>query len=566
MKKLYTLLMGGLLFGGVAVAQPYSVTFQVDMTGQTVDPAGPHVAGNFQGAAGNPGGDWQPGDNGLTLVSGSIYSTTVMIPAGTYEFKFLNGNAWGTDEAPPAVSGINPGGGNYNRFISVASDTTLPAIVFGQAAPAGMVAWRQMLDMNMQTPNTLGVRVAGNFQAAAGYPADWTPSSTELFDVNNDGVYQGIFYVPAGTYAYKYINGNDWPDNESVPSACEVGGNREIVLAGDTTAGPLCFGMCTACPSAPLPQYSMTVKVDLNASCLYDAAAGDSIDLAGTFNGWGGTRIWALDGNNDGIYEATIMADSGEVRFKARIIKPGSDNWEGGGDKIIQLSGDSVLDVRCFGSDAYGVCAPKPANGPVTFRVDMSNEVLQSGGVFIMGDFTVPNWQDGALQLSPLPTNPAIYEVTIPDFCPGSAQYKFVNGTPNAAGTVEETYDFSADNCGVANGSFPDNRVATRTDDQLHVYQHIFDSCTELTISTQEFEKESFQVKPNPFTNNTVVVLPTEGRYDVVMIDVTGRIVRNFSGVNGEVSIERGNLNAGMYFLNVVNEAGNVNSSKVLIQ
>ena len=145
-------------------------------------------------------------------------------------------------------------------------------------------------------------------------------------------------------------------------------------------------------------------------------------------------------------------------------------------------------------------------------------------------------------------------------------QYKFVNGTPNAAGTVEETYDFSVDNCGVVNGSFPDNRVATRIDDQLHVYQHVFNTCTELTVSTNEFEKESFQVKPNPFTNNTTVVLPTEGRFDVIMIDVTGRIVRNFNNVNGEVSIERGNLNAGMYFLNVVNEAGNVNSSKVLIQ
>ena len=68
MKKLYTFLLAGLLFGGSAIAQPYNVTFQVDMTGQTVDPNGPHIAGNFQAAAGFPG-DWDPAATSLTLVS-----------------------------------------------------------------------------------------------------------------------------------------------------------------------------------------------------------------------------------------------------------------------------------------------------------------------------------------------------------------------------------------------------------------------------------------------------------------------------------------------------------------
>lgn len=565
MKKLYTFLMAGLLFGGVAIAQPYNVTFQVDMTGQTVDPAGPHIAGNFQAAAGFPG-DWDPAATTLTLVSGTIYNVTVQLPAGNYEFKYINGNAWGSDEAPPAVAGIQPSNGNYNRFVSVVSDTTLPAVVYGAAAPVGMVAWRQMVDMNMQTPSTNGIHVAGNFQAAAGWPADWQPGDTQLHDVLGDGVYQGIFYVPAGTYQYKYINGDQWSDNESVPSACEVGGNREIVLTGDTVGGPLCFGMCTACPTAPIPSYNMTIQVDLSASCLLDIAAGDSVDVAGTFNGWGGTRVWALDPDGDMVYEATVAADSGEVKYKARIIKTGSDNWEGGGDKIVQLSGDSVLDVRCFGSDTYGACAPKPANGPVTFRVDMSNEVLQSGGVWIMGDFTTPNWQDGALQMTPLPTNPAVYEVALTDFCPGSAQYKFINGTPNATGTVEEDYDFAADGCGVLNGSFPDNRIATRTDDQLHVFQHVFNSCTELTISVDEFEAKSFKVMPNPMTESTVVALPAEGRYDIYMVDVTGRIVREVTGVNGDVTIARDGMVSGIYFLNVVNESGAMNTSKLIVQ
>nr|NQU88956.1 hypothetical protein [Bacteroidota bacterium] len=45
------------------------------------------------------------------------------------------------------------------------------------------------VDMAEQTVNPAGVSVAGNFQMAAGYPADWTPGSTWLTQVGATSVY-----------------------------------------------------------------------------------------------------------------------------------------------------------------------------------------------------------------------------------------------------------------------------------------------------------------------------------------------------------------------------------------
>src|SRR5690554_1771976 len=104
MKKIYLLAFTA-IFGLSAMAQ-VSVTFQVDMNGQTVSPDGVHVAGDWQSEAGF-GDDWQPGTAQMSdNDSDGIYSLTVDIPAGTYGFKYVNGNAWGSDENVPAIARI----------------------------------------------------------------------------------------------------------------------------------------------------------------------------------------------------------------------------------------------------------------------------------------------------------------------------------------------------------------------------------------------------------------------------------------------------------------------------
>ena len=81
--------MAMLLSGGFAWSQNRNVTFQVDMTGQTVSANGVHIAGDFQSAAGAPG-NWDPAATALTQVgTTNIYEVQVSIPDGIYQFKFI---------------------------------------------------------------------------------------------------------------------------------------------------------------------------------------------------------------------------------------------------------------------------------------------------------------------------------------------------------------------------------------------------------------------------------------------------------------------------------------------
>src|ERR1044071_2653888 len=100
MRKIYASLILLLGLCSVASAQ-FTVTFQVDMNTQASIADTVSVAGNFQVAAGFPS-DWTPGATRLTDTDqDGIYTLDVTLPAGTYEYKFLNGAAWGTDESVP---------------------------------------------------------------------------------------------------------------------------------------------------------------------------------------------------------------------------------------------------------------------------------------------------------------------------------------------------------------------------------------------------------------------------------------------------------------------------------
>ena len=100
------------------------VTFQVDMSQMVISPAGVHLTGDFQG--------WDPAATLMTDIGGGVYSITLDLPPGVYEYKFVNGDSWGTDEIVPISCGIDDGMGNINRYVTISSDVVLPAVCFGQ--------------------------------------------------------------------------------------------------------------------------------------------------------------------------------------------------------------------------------------------------------------------------------------------------------------------------------------------------------------------------------------------------------------------------------------------------
>ncbi len=219
-----------------------NVTFNVDMNQVTQAFTTPEVNGLWNNWCGNC--------NPLTDANGDgIWTTTLPLPIGsTQEYKF-SADAWTIQEQNNPAAPCTNGNATYtNRVIVVpAGDTTLSVVCWSQCTACDVdvtlkvnMAWE--VANNAISAN--GVHVAGDFQG-------WSPSTTPMTDANNDGIYEVTINVPANSsIQYKFINGNAWGADESVPSACVVPTtmNRGASFTyGDSTLSPVCFGKCTDC-------------------------------------------------------------------------------------------------------------------------------------------------------------------------------------------------------------------------------------------------------------------------------------------------------------------------------
>ncbi len=224
------------------------VKFAVDMTGQTVNTTGVHVSGDFQTIAGFPGGDWNSGTTTMTQEGVTeIYSVVVDIPAfAKYEYKFINGDQFYEAEFVPVESrvGYNFSDSRWIYVDSLADDTSyVGAILFAANAPAGNYLVRFIIDTQaLPSVDGAGMHVAGNFQ-------NWDPTTDFLYSFTSN-VHEKISYVPAGTYEYKFYNGNNISGAETLPAICSVNSNRELSVTKDTILTAFCFASCTSCLTA----------------------------------------------------------------------------------------------------------------------------------------------------------------------------------------------------------------------------------------------------------------------------------------------------------------------------
>lgn len=571
-------------------AEARRVKIQVDMTGKTVSANGVHVAGNFQAAAGAPG-DWNPGTTSLSNGgSGNIYSVIVNIPAGRfYEYKFINGNDWPQEEAIPAISKVESaanGGQNGNRWMYIDSisttDTamvTLPAIMFSGAAPAGKSALRFAVDLQKETAvSANGVHIAGNFQGTNGASGDWKPNETRMINLfSNNMVYEYIAYVDTTVgVEWKYLNGNDWPQSESVPSTCQKGGGNENRFyqanATDKALDKVCFGSCIACPTAPIPTYALTFQVDMSNS---DCDGGfDSVTVTGAgakLTGFGVGLTMTQVGTSK-IYMYTVPdLDSGEVKFKFRYHKNGNTNWEGGSDRIFVLAGNDTVDLTCFGSRIVGNCPSKPAPSSITFKVDVTDTI--PGVLFVMGTFQTPNWQAGALRMNPVAGKPGIFEVTVNNVCPGSFNYKFVNAYNGDSSSTqwEENFKGNTDSsCIEPSGVGGFNRKYTRTSAAPQTLFFKYNSCAPgSNVGVNEVAlSASFKLFPNPAEAYTMVEFNDKATlHDVMVMDIAGKVIQSFSNYKqNTLLINTDEMSKGVYFIKASNTRNESVTSKLIVR
>jgi hypothetical protein len=209
-----------------------NVTFQVDMSDQTVSPEGVHLAGVFQG--------WDPGATLMTDNGNGIWTYTMVLTTGNYyDYKFVNGITW--DDAENVPSQCNQNG---NRYLTApTNDTILTVICFGSCNICNPIPYDVTFTVDMATQNVSpeGVYLIGTFN-------DWDTTATQL--TNTTGNYYEVTLTLGENdfHEFKYLNGNTFADAEFVPGECNYNNNRFLTVPGrNTVLDTVCFGECDAC-------------------------------------------------------------------------------------------------------------------------------------------------------------------------------------------------------------------------------------------------------------------------------------------------------------------------------
>jgi hypothetical protein len=109
------------------------------------------------------------------------------------------------------------------------------------------------VDMSNERMSSKGVYLASDMKGG------WQPNAVKMTDLGN-GIYKTMIQVPQKTtFRYKFMNGDSWGDNESVPSGCGVrnaDGFYDRAVTGFNEGyeiATVCFGACMPCGKR-LPQ------------------------------------------------------------------------------------------------------------------------------------------------------------------------------------------------------------------------------------------------------------------------------------------------------------------------
>jgi hypothetical protein len=505
MKKIYLSLLSLMVAAG-AMAQT-AVTFNVNML--SVGPSDSlHVVGNFQdpnydNVPENPNyQNWTPNASSGLMTDEDmdfVYTATLILLPGRYEFKFVNGNDWPFSENVPTTCTVEVNG-NSNRQLMVGAEPTSYSVCYGECADCGQNAVRLRVDMSTVDLNFDGVggepgedihpdgiHVNGSF-------VNWG-TFVPLQDWNGDKIWETVIALnSADPIQYKYINGPGWEfPNESISGACgDIGGNRQLTVTDANTVLPAyCWSSCDAC----VQPVAVTFQVNMNASC---ADTSPGVNLMGTVADWG-TGVPMSDPDGDGIWTITLNLSPGNYEYKFRI---GTGGWEGIGNRQLTVTADGAIELPAVCFNSANPCGSVVPPSDITFEIRPGANVLAEGQVmWVMGDFTQPNWQDGALQMSDADGD-GTWSITVPQVCIGSLFYKFRIGTPDGTDFIEESADFSSiGGCGVDNGTFSDNRQLVRTDANPVGVCWTFDTCESCaTVSTNELTSvaQNVRVYPNP--------------------------------------------------------------------
>lgn len=263
------------------------VTFQLNMAEQTVSGLGVHVAGSFQG--------WDPATTEmLDPEMDGTYEVTVSLISGlTYEFKYINGDAWGENgvaqEIVPLECRLSD---TENRFVVVPETSLIiDPVCYGSCSDCGFVppTYDVTFQVDMQNETVGGVvNIAGGFNG-------WT--NTPMTNIGGHIWEYTQSFDEGSLLTYKFKNGDDW----------EPGGDRVFIVPSENTVLDLvCYGSTEHCPAV---DFVLINEVDA------DQAGTDAQEFIELYDGGiGFTPLHGLvvvlyNGSDDQSYNTAIDLD-----------------------------------------------------------------------------------------------------------------------------------------------------------------------------------------------------------------------------------------------------------------
>ncbi|MFM2269354.1 MAG: Secretion system C-terminal sorting domain [Bacteroidota bacterium] len=209
---------------------------------------------------------------------------------------------------------------------------------------------------------------------------------------------------------------------------------------------------------------------------------------------------------------------------------------------------------------------------PVIFAVDLTTfttrALTTTDSILVGGDFSSPAWQPKMNKLTRQgAATSKIYARTYA-LAAGSIQYKFVINDWDPTGFNEFSGGATA-TC-VTGGNRSATIAAGTTPVRLYFKYGSCDSLPINAVRVQDLREEvKVAIAPNPVSDVTYFTFnnPSNASYSLILSNATGQTVRTYADVTGEVvTIERGDLPAGLYFATLRSADGRLLTEKIVVE
>ncbi|PKN00573.1 MAG: hypothetical protein CVU78_00425 [Elusimicrobia bacterium HGW-Elusimicrobia-2] len=278
------------------------------------------IAGSFN--------DWSQEANPLRKLGEDRWETTLKLPSGAHQYKFVVDGNWITDSANSNTADDGVGGVNSVVTVSGAATGKAAGVVSAAGAPKQV---KGGVLFTCAAPTANKVVLAGSFN-------NWSQDANPM-SKNAAGVWSAIVPLATGAHQYKFVVDGNWITDSANSNTADdgVGGvNSVVTVSGAATTGKAA-GVVSA---AGAPKQ---VKGGILFACA--APTANKVVLAGSFNNWSQDAN-PMSKNAAGVWSAIVPLSSGSHQYKFVtdgnwIIDPSNSNTAadglGGNNSVITL-------------------------------------------------------------------------------------------------------------------------------------------------------------------------------------------------------------------------------------